>query len=112
VEHLESKSLIRLVELAAIKLAPGGKVLFETVNPESVFAMKWFWMDLTHVRPVPGGSLEQLLLAAGFRNVALDYRSPVPPESAPPPDVFADPRLSQMAELLFGAQDVAAIGER
>lgn len=112
VEHLESTSLIRLVELAAIKLAPKGKVLFETVNPESVFAMKWFWMDLTHVRPVPGGSLEQLLLAAGFRNVTLDYRSPVPPESAPPPDVFADPRLAQMAELLFGAQDVAAIGER
>ena len=35
------------------KLAPGGRVLFETVNPESVYAMRWFWMDLTHVRPVP-----------------------------------------------------------
>ncbi|MCC6133344.1 MAG: methyltransferase domain-containing protein [Acidobacteria bacterium] len=112
VEHLASADLLRLVELASMKLARGGRILLETVNPESVFAMKWFWMDLTHVRPVPGGSLAQLLSASGFRNVRLDYRSPVPADAAPPAEVFQDPRLSKMAELLFAAQDVAAIGEK
>ena len=70
VEHLAPSSLFDLVELAARKLAPGGRVLFETVNPESVYAMRWFWMDLTHVRPVPAPSLAHLLTASGFRDVS------------------------------------------
>ena len=61
VEHLPPASLFDLVELAIRKLAPSGRVLFETINPESVYAMRWFWMDLTHVRPVPAPSLAQLL---------------------------------------------------
>ncbi|MBL8115580.1 MAG: methyltransferase domain-containing protein, partial [Acidobacteria bacterium] len=59
VEHLPAALLASLVTLATRKLAPGGRVLFETINPESVYAMKWFWMDLTHVRPVPAPSLAQ-----------------------------------------------------
>ena len=69
-EHLPPASLFDLVELAVRKLAPSGRVLFETINPESVYAMRWFWMDLTHVRPVPAPSLEQLLRVSGFRDVA------------------------------------------
>ena len=107
VEHLPPSLLYELVELASSKLAAGGRILFETINPESVFAMKWFWMDLTHVRPVPAPSLEQLLLANGFRDVAVDWRSPVPPEDAAD---AADPRLAAIARLLFAPQDYAVTG--
>lgn len=110
VEHLPPVALFDLVELAAAKLAVGGRLFLETVNPESVFAMRWFWMDLSHVRPVPGPALAQLLSSSGFGDVAVGYRSPVPPELAPPPEVMADPRLAPLAGLLFGPQDVTVTG--
>jgi SAM-dependent methyltransferase len=110
VEHLAPSSLFDLVELSARKLAPGGRVLFETVNPESVYAMRWFWMDLTHVRPVPAPSLAQLLTANGFRDVSVDFRSPVPESERLPAEAAKDPRLAPVARLLFAPQDYAVTG--
>jgi SAM-dependent methyltransferase len=110
VEHMPPASLFDLVELAVRKLAPGGRVLFETVNPESVYAMRWFWMDLTHVRPVPAPSLAQLLTASGFRDVAVDWRSPVPESEGLPAGLADDPRFAPLARLLFAPQDYAVTG--
>ena len=110
VEHLPPASLFDLVELAIRKLAPSGRVLFETINPESVYAMRWFWMDLTHVRPVPAPSLEQLLRASGFRDVAVDFRSPVPESEGLPRGLADDPRFAPLARLLFAPQDYAVTG--
>jgi SAM-dependent methyltransferase len=110
VEHLPPASLFDLVELAARKLATGGRVLFETVNPESVYAMRWFWMDLTHVRPVPAPSLSQLLKASGFRDVSVDFRSPVPESEGLSAEAAKDPRLAPVARLLFAPQDYAVTG--
>jgi O-antigen chain-terminating methyltransferase len=112
VEHLPAARLFDLVELAAVKLAPRGILLFETVNPESAYAMKWFWMDLTHVRPVPAPSLARLLSASGFSEVRVDWRSPVPAAEAPPPELADDPRLGPVVRLLFGPQDYAVIGRK
>ena len=110
VEHLPPASLFDLVELSARKLAAGGRVLFETVNPESVYAMRWFWMDLTHVRPVPAPSLAQLLTASGFRDVSVDFRSPVPESEGLTAEAAKDPRLAPIARLLFAPQDYAVTG--
>jgi O-antigen chain-terminating methyltransferase len=110
VEHLPPASLFDLVELAVRKLAPGGRLLFETVNPESVYAMRWFWMDLTHVRPVPAPSLAQLLKASGLREVTVDWRSPVPESEGLPQGLADDPRFAPLARLLFAPQDYAVTG--
>lgn len=110
VEHLAPASLFGLVELAVRKLAPGGRVLFESVNPESVYAMRWFWMDLTHVRPVPAPSLAHLLRASGFRDVEVDFRSPVPDAEGLPAGLAEDPRFAPLARLLFAPQDYAVTG--
>jgi 2-polyprenyl-3-methyl-5-hydroxy-6-metoxy-1,4-benzoquinol methylase len=110
VEHLAPASLFDLVELAVQKLAPGGRVLFETVNPESVYAMRWFWMDLTHVRPVPAPSLAQLLRASGLKDVEVDFRSPVPDAEGLPAGLAEDPRFAPLARLLFAPQDYAVTG--
>ncbi len=112
VEHLPPARLYELVELSAAKLAPEGVLLFETVNPESAYAMKWFWMDLTHVRPVPAPSLARLLTASGFRDVRIDWRSPVPDSEAPPAELREDKSLGPMMRLLFGPQDYAVIGTK
>jgi 2-polyprenyl-3-methyl-5-hydroxy-6-metoxy-1,4-benzoquinol methylase len=110
VEHLPPVSLFDLVELAVRKLAPGGRLLFETINPESVYAMKWFWMDLTHVRPVPAPALAQLMKASGLRDVTVDFRSPVPGPEALSPAAAADPAFAPIARLLFAPQDYAVSG--
>jgi SAM-dependent methyltransferase len=110
VEHLAPASLFDLVELTVRKLAPGGRVLFETVNPESVYAMRWFWMDLTHVRPVPAPSLAQLLRVSGLKDVAVDFRSPVPESESLPAGLADDPRFAPLARLLFAPQDYAVTG--
>ncbi len=112
VEHLPSTRLFDLVELAAAKLGPGGVILLESVNPESAYAMRWFWMDLTHVRPVPAPSLARLLSASGFSDVRIDWRSPVPASEAPPREMADDPKLGPVVRLLFGPQDYAAIGRK
>ncbi|MCM3878400.1 MAG: class I SAM-dependent methyltransferase, partial [Thermoanaerobaculia bacterium] len=110
VEHLAPASLFDLVELVVRKLAPGGRVLFETVNPESVYAMRWFWMDLTHVRPVPAPSLAQLFRASGLKDVDVDFRSPVPESEGLPAGLAEDPRFAPLARLLFAPQDYAVTG--
>jgi len=110
VEHLPPASLFDLVELAVRKLASGGRLLFETVNPESVYAMRWFWMDLTHVRPVPAPSLARLLTASGLREVTVDWRSPVPESEGLPEGLADDPRFAPLARLLFAPQDYAVTG--
>jgi 2-polyprenyl-3-methyl-5-hydroxy-6-metoxy-1,4-benzoquinol methylase len=52
VEHLDYAQLMRFLELAHTKLAPGGVLVMETVNPHSVSAFKTFWVDLTHRSPI------------------------------------------------------------
>ena len=110
VEHLPADALLPLVELAVSRLAPGGRLLLETVNAESVYAMKWFWMDLTHVRPVPAPSLGRLMEACGLRDVTIDWRSPVPPEASGGSADGAGPLVAALARVVFAPQDVAVTG--
>lgn len=110
VEHLPADALLPFVELAVSRLAPGGRLLLETVNAESVYAMKWFWMDLTHVRPVPAPSLGRVMEACGLRNVTIAHRSPVPREESGGGVEPSDPLVAALARLVFAPQDVAVTG--
>ena len=40
------------LKLSRAKLKPGGRLIFETVNPHALEAFKTFWTDLTHQRPI------------------------------------------------------------
>jgi 2-polyprenyl-3-methyl-5-hydroxy-6-metoxy-1,4-benzoquinol methylase len=52
VEHLPYEELMSFLHLSRAKLAPGGQLIFETVNPHAIEAFKSFWTDLTHQRPI------------------------------------------------------------
>ncbi len=68
IEHLTEEQLRRLLALARRKLAPGGLLIAETVNPHSPPALKTFWVDLTHRQPIfPEVALE-LCREAGFES--------------------------------------------
>lgn len=76
VEHLPPASLVRLLELAAAKLRPGGLLLLETINPVSPRALRHYFADLTHSQPLVAETLELLVQGAGFGEVEVRYLNP------------------------------------
>ncbi len=66
VEHLSTDDLVTLLRTALEKLRPGGLFVAETVNPHSPRALKAFWVDPTHVRPVFPETLLALCRLTGY----------------------------------------------
>lgn len=70
VEHLEFPVLVNLLKEALRVLKPGGGLLIETPNPESLIVGAYkFWFDPTHVRPYPPELLSQLLETLTFQDI-------------------------------------------
>jgi SAM-dependent methyltransferase len=128
VEHLAPDYLMRLVETAAHKIRPGGRIVLETINPACWLAFfESYIRDLTHVRPLHPETLQYLVRVSGFHGVALEFKSPVPdvdrlhplPEPTDPPDPavadFVETFNENVAKLngrLFTFQDYAVVGDR
>jgi len=66
IEHLPVESLRQLLTSALRVLRPGGVLIAETVNPHSPAALKTFWLDLTHVRPLYPESMLLLARECGY----------------------------------------------
>ncbi len=107
VEHWPAASTFRFLAEARRAIAPGGIVIVETVNTDSLAAMNAFYLDPTHVRPVPPGALRFLCDAAGFRDLSVEFLSPLPAGSRLEERSDNDARLNA---ILFGPQDYAVIG--
>lgn len=106
VEHWPPDVIFRFLQEARRSLAAGGVLIAETVNTDSLSALRTFYLDPTHVRPVPPDALRFLAEAAGFSDARIELRSPLP----------AAERLEERSEnerklnaLLYGAQDYALI---
>src|SRR5215207_187721 len=66
IEHLPYGELLRVLELSAAKLRPGGRFIAETVNPHCPRALKAFWLDPTHQHPLFPEVVLVLARIAGF----------------------------------------------
>jgi SAM-dependent methyltransferase len=100
VEHLEPPYLLRFLELAFHKLAPGGRLVLETLNPACWVAFfESYIRDITHAWPLHPETLKYLVMASGFPTVSIEYRSPVPEQDRLQP-VAASPDgpLAEVAE--------------
>lgn len=77
IEHVPASWQIRLLELAYRALKPGGVVVFETPNPEHlpVGALR-FYVDPTHVRPVPSALIEFVAEHIGYVDREIRYLWP------------------------------------
>jgi len=126
VEHLQPDYLARLLEVAAHKIRPGGRIVLETINPACWLAFfESYIRDLTHVRPLHPETLQYLLRVSGFTDVTVAYKSPVaestklepvPHPRGDVPDALVDlidtfnSNVTRLNSRLFTYQDYAVIG--
>ena len=109
-EHLPPPELVRLLELAAAKLRPGGLLVAETTNPLSPIALRNYFADLTHAQPLVPETLELLVRQAGFA-VGRDALRQRRRRSAlvEPADPTIAANVRRLNELLFGPLDYAVV---
>lgn len=126
VEHLDPGYLAAVIDEANRTMRPGGVIVFETINPTSWVAFfESYIRDLTHVRPLHPDTLRFLLQVSGFRDVRVQYSSPVDPlarlQRVPPAEGGSDTAVAELIGTvndnterlnarLFGDQDFAVIG--
>jgi O-antigen chain-terminating methyltransferase len=124
VEHLRPPSLLRLLELAAAKLRPGGVLVAETMNPLALGALKNYFADLTHAQPLVPETLVVLARQAGFASTGLRFlNEPAPEERLRPVELPDDPafdaarialaaNVARLNDVIFGPQDYALVASR
>ena len=127
VEHLQPGYLLRFLELAFVKLCPGGRLVLETLNPACWVAFfESYIRDITHVWPLHPETLKYLVVASGFNKATIEFRSPVPQQDrlqtvALP--AIADAHLADLAEAfnanveklnsrIFAYLDYAVVGDK
>jgi len=110
-EHCPFEYCLNLVYQIARTLKPGGVLLIETPHAGNLLmAAEQFWMDPTHVRPIPLPLMEFLFEYCGL-NVVHRFEVNPRPESEHLP--FRELELANRLDLLlFGPQDYAMIGRR
>ena len=108
VEHLEPLRLSRMLQLCGSRLERGGVIAIETPNPEclAIFAT-YFYLDPTHVRPVPRQLLEFYFAENGM--ATLEFR-PLAPAVERIPSIASLPEDFRAS--FFGGLDYALIGRK
>ncbi|MFP4082128.1 MAG: class I SAM-dependent methyltransferase [Candidatus Aminicenantes bacterium] len=117
IEHLPPAYLKRMVELSYFKLAPSSYLVFETVNPTSVFSLvQIYLLDLSHQQPVHPQALKFLMESSGFEEVAIKYSSSLDQEKLeeiPGKDertLALNQNIDKLNKLLYAPANYAAIG--
>ena len=127
VEHLTWAQILSLIRIAYQKLGPGGKILMETINPQSLTTFSGlFYLDPTHVKPVHPLTLQFACHAIGFKTAEILYTSPIPDEmKLKEVDFFRrtgdisdklinvlNDNVMQLNELLYAPQDYAILAAK
>lgn len=110
VEHLDHSQLRLLLLEAYRALAPGGRLLLETPNPQNLIVGSCnFYLDPTHVRPLPPDFLVFLAEFAGFHAVEARPLHPVGEAHRLHEDNETARRLNHY---LYGPQDYALLATK
>lgn len=105
IEHLPFKVLVTLVDEALRVLKPGGVLVFETPNPANhQVGANNFYLDPTHLHPIPSGLAVALLELRGFKHVSIKELHPYPEASD------GTVRDAAVSRFFFGPQDYGVIG--
>ena len=104
VEHVPFGMLLAMTDEILRVLKPGGLLIYETPNPENLLvATQSFWIDPTHLRPLPPDLLQFLALQRGFDSAEV--------RRLHPGDAVATADATLQA-LLTGPRDYAVIARK
>ena len=109
-EHLPFPRLLTVLQESLRVLAPGGRLVLETPNPENLnVGAHTFHLDPTHVRPLPPSLLAFAAEYLGFAHVTVERLHPVP-------DAYRAPEEGAVAThvnaRLYAPQDYALIATK
>jgi SAM-dependent methyltransferase len=104
VEHIPFNALLRIFSNAYRTLTKDGFVIFETPNPENIIvATHNFYMDPSHLHPLPPIMLAFALETCGFKSVEI--------KRLHPDDEHESKDLpNDIKERFYGPRDFAVIG--
>lgn len=107
VEHIPAETLLHIFNECYRTVTKGGFVLFETPNPASlVVGANTFYLDPSHIRPLPSDLLKFMLEYSGFEvEIVPLHRISAKSDSL-------EPEIRQLHETVFGYADYAAIGRK
>ncbi|QTE30227.1 class I SAM-dependent methyltransferase [Pengzhenrongella sicca] len=122
-EHLTTNELMTTIDLVRRKLAPGGVFVMETPNPEALFIFStFFYVDLTHIKPIHPEALRWAFEACGFDDVQIVRTQKVPDSArlqAIPAELRGEPgwdvvghNLDMLNDLIYGYQHYAVVGRK
>ena len=78
IEHIQPEKIISFIKLSYDKLKKGGNIIIETLNPLSLYSLtNFYYKDLFHIKPIHPQTLAFLLEVAGFKDIKINYISPV-----------------------------------
>jgi SAM-dependent methyltransferase len=110
IEHMSFQNVIMLLDQALRVLRPGGLLILETPNPGNLaVGASTFYLDPTHVRPIPSPLLQFAAEARGFCDSQIMELHPYP-ESVRLPDETAVGR--RFNECIYGPQDYALVARK
>ena len=110
VEHLPFEVLVRVLDEALRVLRPGGLLILETPDPANIMvATSSFWLDPSHLRPIPADLLAFTVQSRGFEAVEIERLHPVDESLWFAPGHEVGDRLNT---LLYGPQDYAVLARK
>ena len=118
VEHFDIETLLEVLDLSLRALQPGGLLILETPNPENlIVGASSFYLDPTHVHPLPPLLLSFLVNARGFDDVVirqLKREEPIDPEvpSDAPWAEDVEKVWDYLQERVSGPEDYAVLARR
>jgi O-antigen chain-terminating methyltransferase len=109
VEHIPFSELVALLNQCHRVLKLGGRLVLETPNPENlIVGANTFYLDPTHVHPLPPPLLSFTVEECGFIQVAVTRLHPYPGEDR----LEATVNSARLDDLLFGCQDYSVTGRK
>ncbi len=126
IEHLPLDYFRSLLSQAHRVLEPGGRLVFETINPCSIVALtQHYFRDPTHVSPLHPDTTSYLMESAGFVSIKSTNINPFPKEAklgmidgivSEEPGLLRsleklNIRINRLDDLLYGHQDYFISGQ-
>ncbi len=113
IEHIPTDAMVRLFEESFRALRSGGVFVLETPNPENIrVGAHTFWLDPTHLKPVPPLLIDTLLRASGFEIVDSLRLSAYPDFERLLAEHSGSELWEQAVRSLYGPQDFGIVAAK